>query len=189
MPSWKGDLTNPVPNSVHEPIDRAEKVIDSNRAQQVRRDNDEQRDFTISLYDIDETILNHVKNLQLEVEDAGKKVVVPSFFGSPEQWTSAQRDGYLRDNQGKIILPAIILKRTSSDDDPSLKFFNRYLNTPAIKLYSSKNKYTQFGLLAGQNAPVNEVFNLVMPSHMVFTYHFIIWTEYVEQMNRPFFEN
>lgn len=181
--AWKGDTTNPAPNNVREPIDRSEKVIDSNRAEQVRRDKDSQRNFTINLYDIDETILDHVKNLQLQVEDAGKKVSVPAFFGSPEQWVSAQRDGYIRDKQGNLILPAIILKRMTSDSDPDLKFFNRYLSTSAIKLYSHKNQYTQFSLLSGQNAPVNEVFNLVMPSHVVLTYHFVIWTEYVEQMN------
>lgn len=183
MPSWKGNIENPVPNNIREPDNRAEKVISSNRAEQVRRDNDKQRNFTISLYDIDETILNHLINLQLQVQDVGKLIKVPAFFGSPEQWTSAQRDGYLRDKQGKLILPAIILKRTSSENDQSLQFFNRYLVTPTIKLYSQKNKYTQFSVLAGQNAPVNEVFNVVVPSHVVLTYHFIIWTEYIEQMN------
>lgn len=183
MPSWKGNIENPVPNIVREPDNRAEKVIASNRAEQVRRDNDKQRDFTISLYDIDETILNHLNNLQLQVQDAGKLIKVPAFFGSPEQWTSAQRDGYIRDRQGKLILPAIVLKRTTSENDQSLQFFNRYLATPAIKLYSQKNKYTQFSILAGQNAPVNEVFNVVVPSHMLLTYHFVIWTEYIEQMN------
>lgn len=180
---WKGDLSNPVPNNIQEPINLSEKVISDNRASHVRRDTDNFKDFTITLYDIDETILDHLKNLQLHVVDAGNKIEVPVLFGSPEQWTSAQRDGYIRDNQGKLILPAIILKRTSSVDNPTLKFFNRYLNTSVRKLYSPKNKYTQFSILAGKNAPVNEVYNVVVPSHVVLTYHFIIWTEYIEQMN------
>lgn len=184
MPSWKGDITNPVPNEIREPDNRADKVIADNRAHHVRRDKDNQKNFTISLYDIDETILDHLTHLQLQVEDAGKKITVPTFFGSPEQWASAQRDGYMRDKQGKLILPAIVLKRTTSENDQTLQFFNRYLQTPAIKLYSEKNKYTQFNILAGrQNTAVHEVYNIVMPSHMVLTYKFIIWTEYVEQMN------
>jgi len=183
MPSWKGDINNPVPNNVREPDNRAEKIIDNNRSLNVRRDTDQQRNFTISLYDIDETILSHLNNLQLTIQDAGQVVKVPAFFGSPEQWVSAQRDGYLRDNQGKVILPVIILKRTSSENDQSLQFFNRYLNTPAIKLYSQKNKYTQFSVLSGKNAPINEVYNVIVPSHVVLTYHFILWTEKVEQMN------
>jgi hypothetical protein len=183
MPSWKGNIQNPVPNDVREGDNRSDKPIAMNRAEQVRRDTDRQRNFTIDLYDIDETILDHLKNLQLEVVDEGKKITVPTFFGSPEQWTSAQRDGYIRDNQGKLILPAIILKRTTSEDDQALQFFNRYLSAAAIKLYSSKNKYTQFSLLAGQNVPLNEIYRIVVPDHVVLNYHFVIWTEYVEQMN------
>jgi len=144
---------------------------------------DDQKNFTISLYDIDETILLQLEQLQLQVTDAGKKIKVPVTFGSPQVWASAQRDGYIRDNQGKVILPAIILKRTTSDSDDTLKFFNRYLHGAVIKTYTQKNQYTKFALLAGQNVPVNEVYNVVVPSHMVLTYHFIIWTEYVEQMN------
>lgn len=197
MGRWQGNLGNPVPNAVQQPIEKSEKlVIDNeqvssfnttdvgNRAKEVRRDTDSQKNFTISLYDIDETILTHLEQLQIQVEDQGKQVKVPIFYGSPERWVSAQRDGYMRDKQGKIILPAIILKRANSGNDESLKFFNRYLDTPVMKLYSEKNAYTQFSRLTGQNSPVNEVYNVLLPKHMVLTYHFIVWTAYVEQMNR-----
>lgn len=193
MGAWRGDKTNPVPNTVKEPISRSEKfvtnpdpaaVISDNRAEQVRRDTDEQKNFTISFYDIDEAILTQLEQLQIQVVDQGKQVKVPIFFGPPERWVSAQRDGYMRDKQGKIILPAMILKRSNSENDQSLAFFNRYLGASAMKLYSEKNKYTQFNLLTGQNAPVNEVYNIVVPKHMVMSYHCIIWTAYVEQMNQ-----
>jgi len=180
---FKGNVQNPAPNTVQEPINRSEKDIGDNRAKSVRRDTDTQRDFTISLYDIDETILSHLEQMDIQVVDAGKKIKVPIFYGSPEKWTSATRDGYIRDKQGKLILPSIILKRTESADDDTLRFFNRYLNTSVIKLYSHKNQYTKFAVLSGQNAPVNDVYNIVVPSHMILTYHFIIWTELVEQMN------
>jgi hypothetical protein len=183
MPSWRGDNSNPVPNFVQEADNRSEKNFSVNRAEQIRRDKDAQKNFTISLMDIDEAILYHLNNLQLQVVDVGKKIQVPTFFGSPEQWASLQKYGYIRDKQGKLILPAIILKRITSENDKSLQFFNRYLDTPAIKLYSEKNKYTQFSLLTGKNTPVHEVYNIIVPSHMLLTYHFIIWTEYVEQMN------
>jgi len=197
MPTWKGNINNPVPNSTQEPINRSEKMIttdpavkslnttdEGSRVKEVRRDTDTQKDFTISLYDIDETILFHLEQMQLQVEDAGKQVKVPIFYGSPERWTSAQRDGHIRDKQGKLILPAMILKRTNSEKDASLQFFNRYLDVSVMKLYSHKNQYTKFAVLAGQNAPINDVYSVVIPSHMVLTYHFIVWTEYVEQMNK-----
>jgi len=182
--SWKGNIGNPSPNEIQEPIERSEKIIDDNRALQVRRDTDDQKNFTITLLDIDETILLQLEQLQLQVEDVGKQVKVPVFYGSPERWVSAQRDGYLRDKQGKVLLPALILKRTNSENDASLQFFNRYLNTPVMKLYSPKNRYTRFSTLMGKNTSVHEVYNVIVPSHMILTYHFIIWTAYVEQMNK-----
>lgn len=183
MSSWKGNIQNNIPNNIQKSAELSEKIISDNRSNELRRDTDSQKNFTISLYDIDETILQHLENLQLQIEDVGKKIKVPIFYGSPERWTSAQRDGYIRDNQGKLILPAIVLKRTSSENDKSLMFFNRYLTTSAMKLYSSKNKYTKFSILNNKNVNVNEVYNVIIPSHMVLLYHFIVWTEKVEQMN------
>lgn len=191
--AWHGNLNNPVPNIVQEPISRSDKFIsnldpttfvDNNRAKEIRRDVDTQRNFTITLQDIDTAIMEQLEQLQLQVVDSGKQIKVPIFFGSPERWVSAARDGYLRDKQGRILLPAIIFKRTTSEPDSTLQFFNRYLNASAIKLYSQKNQYTRFSALLGKNAPINEIYNVIIPSHMLLTYHFIIWTEYVEQMNK-----
>src|ERR1035437_9639157 len=103
MGRWQGDIKNPTPNTVKETIERAENFVTNNdpaafisndRAEQVRRDTDGQKNFTITLYDIDEAILTQLGNLQLQVTDVGKQVKVPAFFGPPERWVSAQRDGY-----------------------------------------------------------------------------------------------
>jgi hypothetical protein len=184
MPSWKGNNSNPAPNTeVVSAQVGSEKPVDDIRAERIRRDEDTQKNLTIGLYDIDETILTYLEKMQLQVMDDGQVVKVPYFFGAPDKWVSAKRDGYIRDKQGMIILPAIILKRTSSEADKSLQFFNRYLNEPVLQKYSKKNKYTPFSQLAGIVGPQQEVFNIVMASHMVLTYQFIIWTESVAQMN------
>ena len=185
MPSWKGNPTNPAPNTEREPITRSEKPIGDNRALHVRRDTDGQKNITIGFYDIDETILLHLERINLRVVDNGQLIKVPVFYGSPEMWTAARRDGYLRDKQGKIILPIMVLKRTNSGDEENLRYFHRYLKSSVMKKYSTKNKYTQFAILGGQNAPVNDVYNIVFPNHMKLTYHFIIWTEYeTDEQNR-----
>ena len=180
---WKGNISNPVPNPIEESIDRSEKLISVDRASQTRRDTDIQKNFTITLDDVDNTILGQLENLQLQVVDAGKVVKVPIFYGSPERWVSAQRDGYMRDKQGKILLPALVFKRNTTAADDTLRFFNRHLIVPVMQKYSEKNAYTQFSALSGQNAPVAEVYNTIVPSHVLITYHFIMWTGYVAQMN------
>lgn len=183
MPSWKGNPDNPVPNPIQESMARSEKRIGDNRSFDVRRDTDQQKDFTITLKDIDETISQFLQNLQITVVDEGNSIEVPIYYGSPEKWVTARRDGYLRDRQGKLQLPVMIFRRTASENDNDHEIFNRYLKYPLIRKYSPKNKYTQFSMLAGQNTPVHEVYAVTVADHMILTYTFIAWTEYHEQMN------
>lgn len=192
--AWKGNQNNQVPNIgnsksdlsqaiAQESSNLSEKKIEINRAYQTRRDTDTQKDNTVKLIDIDTTIMNQLEKLQLTVVDEGNKIKVPSYYASPEKWKSIQKDGVIRDYNGKLILPAVVLQRTTSEKDQTMMMFNRYLTYPVIKQNSEKNRYTKFNLLMGKNVPVNEVYDVTMPDHMVFTYHFIIWTEYIEQMN------
>lgn len=154
-----------------------------NRAVQVRRDTDKLKNKSVKLIDVDTVIFTHLTEMQLSVVDDGDTIKVPIYYASPEKWKSVQKDGVFRDYNGKIILPAIVFHRESSERDQSMSTFNRYLRYPVMKKYSSKNKYTPFSVLLGQNSPVNEVYDVVYPDHMIFTYRFIIWSEYVEQMN------
>lgn len=181
--AWKGNNLNPIPNIVQKSDVLSEKKVVANRAVDTRRDTDTQKDFTVRLLDVDTAIMKQLERFQLNVIDEGNRIKVPVFYASPEKWKSIQKDGYMRDYNGKIQLPAIVFQRTTSDKDQSLMMFNRYLKYPVIKLFSEKNRYTPFSVLMGRNVPVNEVYDVVVPDHMIFTYHFIIWTEYVEQMN------
>ena len=192
--SWQGSKNNPVPNIgnvkgelsqeiVQESSNLSEKKTNVNRAEQVRRDVDDQKNNTIKLIDIDLAIVAHMENLQLTVVDEGNKIKIPIYYASPEKWKSIQKDGVIRDYNGKMILPAVVFQRTTSESDPQITIFNRHLNYPVMRTYSEKNRYTRFKTLVGQNTEVREVFNVMMPRHMLLTYHFIIWTEYVEQMN------
>ena len=195
MPSWKGNPNADVPNPLQEGPNLSDKkrtsielsTIESggdNRAVQTRRDNDKMKDVSIKLMDIDTIIFNHIVSMQLMVVDDGENIKVPIYYASPEKWKSVQKDGVFRDFNGKIILPAIVFHREMSEKDTALATFNRYLRYPVMKKYSTKNKYTPFSVLLGQNVPVNEIYDVVYPDHMIFTYKFIIWTEYVEQMNK-----
>jgi hypothetical protein len=192
--AWQGDKSNPVPNigNVKSDISQkiaqdsdvlSEKLHDVNRAKQVRRDTDKQKDNTVKLIDIDNAIMRQLDKFQLTVAGTGRQIKVPVYYATPEKWKSIQYDGIIRDYNGKIILPALVFQRVTSAKDDAMMMFNRYLNYPVMRIYSEKNRYTRFAALAGQNVPVHEVYDIIMPDHMVFTYHFIIWTEYVEQMN------
>ena len=51
------------------------------------------------------------------------------------------------------------------------------------KKYSSLNRYDKFSVL--QNiSPGREYYNVAMPDYVTLSYEFIIWTSYIDQMNR-----
>lgn len=179
--AWTGN--DNIPNEKQEDKNRSNKLKPLNRAKQVSRDVDKMKNFTVSILDIDETIIAYLKDLQISVVDDGNKIQVPIMYGSPETWKSVKKDGILRDNNGKIILPLVMLKRVGMEKDTSMQMFNKYLQYTVMKTYTPKNKYTHFTALNGKNTPVHEIFNITMPDHMLFNYEFMVWTEYIEQSN------
>lgn len=159
-----------------------------NKVKAIRRDNDRQKDFSVSLEDIDETIINYMNSgLDLSIMDNGFLTKVPVIFANPERWYSVQKDGYFKDNQGKILLPLIMLRREDVTNDKSLMTLNRYLTYPVYVKYNEKNKYDRFDLLTNNKYNVKrpkQVFNVRLPDHVIISYEGIIWTDYSDQNNK-----
>ena len=155
----------------------------------VRRDNDNTENFSVSLLDVDSTIINHMSTrLDLNVMDNGDLIKVPILYASPERWNSVKRDGYLRDNQGKILLPAILIKRTTVSNNKDLMTLNRYLSYQVVTQFDEKNKYDKFNILnfgnPFKNKPTKQIFNVTLPDHVLITYECMLWTDYVDQNNK-----
>ena len=158
------------------------------RANDIRRDDDTVKDFASGLIDIDSAIKYYFDNVvQPEVMENGTKVIVPSMYGSSEKWKAVESDGYLRDKNSKIQAPLIVYKRTAIAKLRELtnkvdgNFPQVYVNQPIR--WSPKNKYDQFSRLTGQK-PVVEYVNVIAPDYVNLTYDVIVWTNYLEQMNK-----
>ena len=179
---------NPPPN----PIENASAQSDStklySRANATRRDTDKQKNFTVTLLDIDTSIINTLNDtLRLQVNDNGEVVKVPVIYGNPERWFAMKKFGHIRDNQGKILLPAIMFRRKSVENNKELATFNRYLNYETIMNYSEKNKYDRFDLMnkgVFASKPTKQIYSVSLPVHVNITYECIIWTDYVDQNNK-----
>ena len=179
---------NPPPN----PIENASAQSDStklyNRANATRRDTDKQKNFTVTLLDIDTSIINTLNDtLRLQVNDNGEVVKVPVIYGNPERWFAMKKFGHIRDNQGKILLPAIMVRRKSVENNKELATFNRYLNYETIMNYSEKNKYDRFDLMnkgVFTSKPTKQIYSVSLPVQVNITYECIIWTDYVDQNNK-----
>jgi hypothetical protein len=181
--AWRGDPTNNTPTPVKTELPDSVGREVENRALHVRRDADDQKNWAVTIKDIDETVFKHLQDMQLQVVENGNVIKVPVFYASPEKWKSVRHDGFMRDTNGRVILPALVFYRQSSESNQNMTMFNKYLRYSVMRTYSVKNQYTKFSALMGKNDPVNEIYNVVMPDYMNFNYKFIVWTESVEQNN------
>ena len=175
------------PNTVQKPIEtHAGKKVDENRSHNIRRDTDDDKNFTVTLIDIDTTIVEHLQNMQLSVEAGGDVYPVPVFYSNPERWKAIQKDGFMRDHRGKVQLPAIAIARNTIARNEGLKIFNRYpehLSMPFKKKYSEKNQYDKFNVLNNLHDDIHELHNVNLPDHYTVTYEVVIWTDVVTQNN------
>jgi hypothetical protein len=181
---WRGNTSNPVPSNVDQTKKNSYFTNQQNKAMDVRRDTDTRKNFTVTLLDIDTALTEYLESvINPTVIDAGTNIQVPIIYGNPERWKAIQNDGYYRDINGKIQLPAIMFKRSSFSKNENLQTFNRYLTYPVMTKFSEKNQYTKFSLLNDSVAPVDQIHAVTLPDHIKVEYEFMVWTEYVEQMN------
>lgn len=157
------------------------------RDKQTRRDQDNLKELTIGLYDLDYAIKYYFDEvIRPEVVEFGDRVKVPVMYGSPEKWKNMQADGYFRDKDGKILSPLIAYKRTSINRNRSLSNkvdsdFPQIYYTQEVK-YNQANKYDQFSKLTNTK-PIRTYTNTIIPDWIDVTYDVIVWTDYVESMN------
>ena len=75
----------------------------------------------IGLKDIDVAIIGHMNNIMKpKVKESNEIIKVPVLYGNEERWKSVRGRGTLRDRNGSIILPVIVIKRTDLTFDENL---------------------------------------------------------------------
>lgn len=182
--AWQGNTNNPAPNNIQSTSAVAGAKVSENRALNIRRDQDSVKNFTVKLLDIDTAVMKHITDeINIQVLDNGVSIKVPVQYASQEKWKAIQKDGVLRDQQGKIQLPVIVFSRTNFAKDPNLMTINRHLTYPVLRKFDAKNKYDRFSILNNSVAPVHQVLSVALPDHIDVTYEFICWCEYIEQIN------
>ena len=164
-------------------VDNAKK-----RAYQRTVKADDVKNFSIGLKDIDETIFYYFNNvIKPSVLQNGVVKTVPIIYGSAERWSAVQKDGFYRDKNGKIQLPLIMVKRDSVEKNRQLgnKMDANNPNNFGVfeKKFSRKNIYDRFSTL-NNRVETKEYHGVVIPDYVNLTYSCIIFTEYIEQMNK-----
>ena len=159
-----------------------------NEAQSVTPGMDLSNQYSITLKDVDTSIMKYVKNvIKPTIQEANEQVKVTVMYGNEERWKNVRKRGVMRDKNGSIILPLIMLKRTSvvkSDQMPGYEHDIQRRHTEIVRKsgWSKENRYSNFSVTVG-NLPVNENIVTTIPNFVNINYEFVLWTNYIEQMN------
>lgn len=155
------------------------------RDKDIRVEANDQRPISVSLYTIDKAIMGHLANrITPVVTQDGRQVKVPVLYGDPERWKSAQRDGVLRDSIGKIQLPILMIKRGQMKKTSINSAVNKYYDRTFSTGWNRRTPYDRFAVVNGIS-PSREYYNTTaVPDYYEIQYQGMIWTEYMEQMNK-----
>jgi len=159
-----------------------------NKAKQVRRDQDNVKNISVGIYDVDSAFKTFLeKDVKPTIEDDGRFYPVPVMYASPEKWASAQRDGFMRDDNGMILTPVISFKRNNLSINTELSKLKVAQNEDAHQMFERKytqaNRYDQFSILTNQQ-PVREFMSVERPDYVNLEYEVVVWCDYMEQVNK-----
>jgi hypothetical protein len=139
--------------------------------------------LSVGLYTIDNGILKYLQTkINPVVNQDGKQIKVPVIYGNPERWKSAQQDGGIRDKNGKIMLPIIMLRRTTMKKNSINSPINKHQTYAFKSGWNSRNIYDKFTVL-NRITPSETYHVSIVPDYYDISYDVMIWTEYMEQMN------
>ena len=159
-----------------------------NKAKQIRRDQDNVKNVSVGIYDVDSAFKTFLeKDVKPTIEDDGRFYPVPVMYASPEKWASAQRDGFMRYDNGMILTPVISFKRNNLSINTDLAKLKVAQNEDAHQMFERKynrvNRYNQFSVLTGQS-PKKEYMSVERPDYVNLEYEVVVWCDYMEQVNK-----
>ena len=143
-----------------ETVNRAQQVstknnkVRGNAEQSINPGKDFTKNFSITLKDIDTSVMTHIKNvMKPKIKEANETVKVPVLYGNEERWKNFRKRGVLRDKNNALILPLIMFKRTDvSFDDAIPMSFDHDVRGEFIKVtrgnkWSKDNQYDRFSVV------------------------------------------
>jgi hypothetical protein len=171
-----------------DPISGRPSVKPHNRGNDVSTKGDRVKDISISILDIDTSIIKYIEEkIKPSVMQDGNRIQVPIMYGFPERWQTIQEKGGLREYSGRFIAPVIVLKRDSMVANRNLGTkidANNPQNLHVFETgYTKKNQYDNFTALTNRD-PVKEYRLVVMPEYVTLTYSVVIFTNHLEQNNK-----
>ena len=86
------------------------KIVRGNRETTIIPGKNYSNNYAITLKDIDTAVMSHIKNvIRPKVSEANETIDVGVMYGNEERWVSVRKRGVLRDKNGALVLPLIML--------------------------------------------------------------------------------
>jgi len=161
---------------------------DYKRAEDTSLRGEEIKSISVGLQDIDEAILYYFNEvIRPYVINEGTTYSIPVIYADPERWKSAQRDGGVRDKDGKIMFPVITIRRENMEKNRNItnKLDGNKSNIYQVyqKKYTKKDQYDNFSVLTNR-APVKEFYNIVVPDYYTITYSCAVYVSFIQDLNK-----
>jgi hypothetical protein len=147
------------------------------------------KNYAVTLKDIDTSVMGFVKEIiRPTIKENNEVFKVPILYANQERWVSARKQGVLRDKNGALILPLIMMKRTEVAKSMELPVgmehdLKREDNNYVVgTTWSKTNRYDRFAVQQGKK-PITEFLVTTVPNYVNITYEFMLWSNFIEQMN------
>lgn len=159
-----------------------------NRGNDISVRNDKTKEVNIGLMDMYDALTYYIKNvIRPAVVENGQQISVPVEYVYQERWNAVQKEGFLRDKAGRVLLPVIVIKRDTIVPNRALGNKldgNRVHNYQTFQTkYTRKNQYDNFAVLTNR-IPVRENHMAPVPDYVIVTYNASILTNNQEQSDK-----
>ena len=165
----------------------SDTIFTQNRGREISMRDDVVKTISVGLEDIDNAVMYYFNNvIKPTVIQDGNRMAVRTMYASPERWKSVQADGFLRDGNNKIMVPAIVFKRDNIEKNRTLgnKIDGRVHNYQVVGTkYNPRNQYDNFSVLTNR-IPSEQYYITTVPDYVTITYSCIVFTNFVEQNNK-----
>lgn len=158
-----------------------------NRHQDISQKNNSITTPHHGIEDIDTGIFYYFNNVvRPTVIEGGSPIPVPILYATPEKWKAVQRDGAIRDKNGKVQVPMILIQATDMERlrDRGMKVDgNMPQNYVTISVDSptrnTKNSFSD----PDKTISEKEIYTVAVPDHIQLSYQCRILTSLREQAN------
>jgi len=134
------------------------------------------KNFAVTLKDIDLTMMNHLKDvMKITIRESGENIKVPIMYGNEERWKNVRDNGAMRDKNGSLILPLIMVRRTDVNFNDQMPFsYDQDLkglasNPVRANKWAKENKYDRFSVQTNKK-PIQEMITTGVPDWVDCTY-------------------